>query len=129
MIEVKIPPDELISLDLAMKQLDAEVLLQGEWDPFLTRVVELVGKYPPDFPGNTYKRTGHLGMSWHKEQVDALTGQVQNVAVYAGWVHGFEQTAGHAGHGWVKLWDKAKWLAGFLVEKIGDKAERIWSQS
>ena len=129
MIEAKIEPRDLMSLNLAMTKLDAEVLLQGEWDPFLVRVVDVVGKYPPDFPGNTYKRTGHLGDSWHKEVINPLSAQVQNVAIYAGWVHGHEQQAGHAGHGWVHLYEKAKWLLGFLIEKIGDKAERIWSQS
>ena len=126
MFEAYIPPDELIDLDLAMKGLDAKSLLEGEWGPFLDHAVEVISKYPPVPANSKYLRTGHLWASWHSEQVDALTGQIQNVAEYAGWVHGHEQTAQHKGTGWTYAWDKAKWLAGFFVEKIGDKAEAIW---
>ena len=127
MIEVTIPSDQLLELDLAMKRLDAEVLLKGEWVPFVDNVVEVVSVYPPVPQNSHYVRTGDLFMAWHAEQVDPLSAQVQNVAEYAGWVHGHEQTSQHKGTGWTQLYDKAKWLMGHFVEKIGDKAEAIWS--
>ena len=129
MIEVQFEPRDIVGLDLAMKRLDAKVLLQGEWNPFMVRFIELVGKYPPDFAGNTYKRTGHLGRSWTKQVVDPLTARIGNDAIYAGWVQGHEQMAYHAGHGWQDAFERAKDLIWHLIEKIGDKAERIWAQS
>lgn len=127
MIEVKVEPRDLIKLNLAMKQLDAAVLLQGEWDPFMTRVIELVGKYPPDFPDNTYVRTGHLGRSWTQEVLNPLQARIGNDAIYAGYVHGHEQIALHAGHGWKHLFDEANRLATVLVEQLWQKAMRIWT--
>jgi hypothetical protein len=128
MIEVKFEPRDIIKLELTMKQLDAKVLLQGEWMPFMGKVVEIVSRYPADFPGNTYTRTHNLEANWHWKVLDALTGQIENLAIYAGWVQGHEQTAGHAGHGWTNAFEKAKDLVYILIERVGDKAEEIWAQ-
>ena len=126
MIEAKIEPRDLIELDLAMKKLDAEVLLVGEWVPFLEHTLEVIEVYPPVPQDSNYLRTGNLFASWHVEQVNPLMGQIQNVAEYAGYVQGHDQTAQHAGTGWIDAFKKAKDLAWHFVEKIGDKAEAIW---
>ena len=55
MIEVEIAPKDILWLEQIGTKLDAEILLKGEWEPFLARVVDVAGKYPPDFPGNTYQ--------------------------------------------------------------------------
>ena len=109
-------------------KLDAKVLLKDEWGPFLTRFVGFVSKYPPDFPGNTYTRTGHLGASWTKQVLDPLTAQVMNIAMYAGFVQGHEQTALHAGHKWKDAFLEARRWADFLLEDLWEKAMHIWTQ-
>lgn len=127
-VEIKVEPRDLIKLDLVMTQLDAQSLLTGEWMPFMTKIVDVVGEYPPDFPGNTYVRTGHLGESWTKEVLNPLQARIGNDAVYAGYVQGHEQIDLHAGHGWKHLFEEAQKYAEYFVEKIGEKAERLWER-
>ena len=131
MLSVEIKKEDILSLELAMKKLDAKVLLEGEWSPFLDRVQVVAGTYPPDFPDNTYKRTGHLGKSWQKEVVNPLEAQIGNAALYAGWVHGHHIGEPgldlHVGHGWKNLFDEGSRLLDILAEKIGRKAIGIWT--
>ena len=127
MIEAKIPPAELIEFDLALKNLHPEKLLEGEWLPFATDVMLTAANYAPDFPGNTYTRTGHLWESWGRDVESPLSASVFNFALYAGHVQGAEQMAVHAGHGWKKLFDVGLRMAQDFVNMLADKADRIWS--
>ena len=127
MIEVTIPPADLIEFDLALKNLSPEKLLQGEWLPFATDVMLTAGNYPPDFPGNTYVRTGNLWESWGRDVESPLSASVYNSALYAGYVQGTtEQLAVHAGHGWKKLIDVGTKKVEVFIKHLLDKAERIW---
>lgn len=127
MITVEFEPRDIIKLELAMKQLDAKVLLMDEWGPFLKKFVKVASEYAPDFPGNTYTRTGHLGESWIDQVLDPLTAQVMNLAIYAGWVVGHEQTALHAGHKWKYAFDVARDHLDYLVQDLWEKVEQIWT--
>ena len=135
MISVQFEPRDIIGFELAMKGLDARVLLMDEWDPYLVQVIDIIKKYPAPVPDSKYVRTFTLLHSWSHAVVDALTGQIlndaqqPNTAIYAGWVQGHEQTALHAGHGWINAFEKAEDLLYILIERVGDKAELNWSQS
>ena len=128
MIEVKFEPRDILSLELALTKLDAEILLKHEWGPFLDNFVKYVKIYPPEIPGSSYVRTHHLEESWTSGVVDPLTAQVINAAIYAGWVQGHEQTATHAGHKWTNAFEKGKAHLDYLAQTIMEKAIRIWTQ-
>jgi len=127
LIEVEFEPRDILSLELALKNLDAAALLKDEWMPFMARVIEVSGAYPPVPAGSKYIRTFHLNRSWDKEVINPLTAQVLNNAIYAGYVVGHEQTAMHAGTGWKHAFDEASRLLDFLAQKLWEKAERIWT--
>ena len=126
MIDAKINPKDVLKLKIAMRNLDPKMLFEGEWDPLLNKTVDVVGTYPPDFIGNTYKRTGNLGRNWRGRVNNPLSAQVENLAVYAGYVHGHEQIALHAGHGWKNLYSEGEKLAAEFIKKIAEKVDRIW---
>ena len=126
MLEVKIEPRDLLELDLALTKLDAEHILKGEWVPFIDNVVEVVSVYPPVPQDSKYLRTGDLFVAWHAEVVNPLMAQVQNVAEYAGYVQGHEQTAQHKGTGWIELHKKASDMLDIFADKLWQKIETIW---
>ena len=128
--KVEFNPRDLVEFELALKRLDAEVLIKREWEPFLDNFVEVVSKYPPPKEGSKYVRTGNLLRQWQEPKVlDPLTAQVMNIAGYAGWVHGQEQVGFHQETGWIQAFKKGRELIDHLVEKIGDRAERIWGNT
>lgn len=129
MIEVEIAPQDIMWLENIGTRLDAEVLLKGEWEPFIANVRKVAGAYPPDFPGNTYIRTFHLHRSWNTEVLDPLSAKIENLAIYAGAVHGHpnEQLPLHVTHGWKSLFTVGSKHLDFLAQKLWEKIERIWS--
>ena len=127
MITAEIDPRDLREFVLAMRGLDPKELFKDEWLPFVKAVAEDAGMYPPDFPGNTYVRTGNLGRNWRYAVLSPLSAEVGNAAVYAGYVHGHEQISLHAGHGWRRLFEIGdKRLADF-IRKIDAKVSKLWS--
>ena len=128
MIEAEINPNDLRELRIAMKGLQPEELLKGELMPFAKGVSEKAGWYPPDFPGNTYMRTGLLGRSWVYGLIDSLSVEVANMAYYAGYVHGPEQYPVHRAHFWRRLYEVADDKIDEFIQKINDKIERIWNR-
>ena len=126
MIEAEFDSLEIKMLLQDLKGLRPENLLKGELAPFALAVGKQIGRYPPDFPGNTYRRTQHLSRNWYYELIDPLAIELGNLARYAGWVHGPKQVSLHAGHGWKRLFEEApKYVAAFL-RKIATKAGRKW---
>ncbi len=80
-----------------------------------------IDNYDTAIPGETYERTGNLGLGWDTLPVhDKANGEIEitifnNVVeetgrqrFYAGLVQGDEQTERHAGAGWRKIEDIAK---------------------
>jgi len=127
MITAEIDPRDLREFHIAMKGLHPEVLFKDEWLPFVKGIAEIAGEYPPDFPGNTYTRTGNLGRDWRYAVLSPTSAEVGNAAVYAGYVHGHEQIPLHAGHGWRRLFEIGdKRLAAF-IQKIEAKVSRLWT--
>ncbi len=138
MITAEIDPKDILWLENIGTKLDAKFLLEGEWEPFLTRVVDVAGKYPPDFPGNTYVRTFRLLGSWEQEVLTPLSARIGNAALSAGYpseyygrsVHGHpnEQLPLHVTHGWKSLFTVGSKHLDFLAQKLWEKIERIWTQ-
>lgn len=126
MIEAYIDPDDLRELTLDLARLKPENLLKGELLHFATTVGITAGKYAPNFPGNTYVRTGHLGRSWYSHALGDLAAEVGNLAIYAGWVHGPQQVAIHRAHGWRRLFEMGEEMLDDFVKKIADRAGEIW---
>ena len=127
MINAEIDPRDLREFQVAMRGLHPRKLFKGEWLPFVRAVSVETGHYPPDFPGNTYSRTGNLGRNWRYAVLSPLSAEVGNAAIYAGYVHGQEQVSVHASHGWRRLFEIGdKRLAAF-IEKIAAKVSRLWS--
>ena len=128
MIDATIRPGDVMKLNAAFKGLKPERVLRGMWLPFVTEVMLEVGEYPLDFAGNTYVRTGNLWTKWHRDVLSPLSAMVENPAFYAGAVHGHEQMAVHAGHGWKHLFDVGAEMLKDFVKKIEAKVDRIWSR-
>ena len=126
MINAKFDPTDVRKLNIALHDLGPEKLLRGKLLPLVKEIGEVAGKYPPDFPGNTYVRTGHLGSSWRHGLINPLTAEVGNAADYAGWVQGTDQTALHRGHGWLNLFKVGDKLVEEFLNKIAAKVDRIW---
>ena len=106
MIKAEIDPRDLLSFKVAMKGLRPAELFRDEWLPFVRGVRVEAGAYPPDFPGNTYDRTGNLGRNWMYAVLSPLSAEVGNAAWYAGFVHGRDdQWELHASHGWKRLFE------------------------
>ena len=126
MIKVEINEGDVLSLKVALKGLEPKRVFGGELLPFAEDIGDYVGEYPPDFPGNTYIRTGHLGRSWAFRENNPLEAEIRNAAIYAGWVHGHEQLALHAGHDWRHLYNEATRMAVEFMRKIAAKVDRIW---
>ena len=126
MIKAEIHPDDLRRFKVDLKGLKPEKVLPPILGPFGRAVVEKAGWYPPDFPDNTYVRTGHLGRSWYYKLIGSLEVEVGNTAVYAGWVHGPEQISIHAGHKWRRLFETGDKMINGLIEKIADRVGQLW---
>lgn len=127
MIETEIDKRDVLSLNIALRGLEPKNLLKGELWEFADEIIDVVGKYPPDFPGNTYVRTGLLGRNWLDPIMKGpFEVHVVNITAYAKKVHGHEQMALHAGHGWKHLFDVAWDMADDFIKKIAAKVDRIW---
>jgi len=122
MIEAHIDPRQLAELNRDLKALRPENLVGPELDPMGRRVIKTAGVYPRSVG---YPRTGHLGRSWY-HRLYGLDLTIGNLAVYAGYVHGEEQTARHKQTGWKRVFDVAMDEASKLLKKLEDKAVRIW---
>ena len=126
MIEAEIDPRDLREFMLDMDALHLERLLEGELGPFAKAVGVAAGKYPPPVSGSTYIRTHNLDRNWYYKLLSALSVEVGNLAVYAGYVHGHEQVDFHAAHGWRRLFEMGDTMLENFIEKLIRKAERIW---
>lgn len=127
MITAEIDPRDLREFLVDMKGLRPEELFKDEWLPFVKAVGEEAGEYPPDFPGNTYDRTGNLGRNWKYAVLSPTSAEVGNPAVYAGYVHGREQIELHAGHGWRRLFEIGDKRLVEFIKKIEAKVSRLWN--
>lgn len=127
MIEAEIDPRDLREFNIDMKGLHPDKLFKGELLPFVKAVAKEAGHYPPDFPGNTYTRTGNLGRSWKYAVLSSTSAEVGNAAHYAGYVHGHEQISLHAGHGWRRLFEIGDKRLVAFIRKIEAKVSRLWT--
>jgi hypothetical protein len=79
---------------------------QSNWARDVVRK-ELKGrdKYPPERPGQKYKRTGRLGDSWATRTAGPMMRAIYNPTPYAHWVvgdtHGNRQAWMHKGRWWI----------------------------
>ena len=126
MSKAEIDPRDLRQLNINFRDLKPERVLKGELLPFVRDIKRTAAPYPPDFPGNTYKRTGNLGRSWQYVVLSPLSAEVSNAASYAGFVQGHEQTSLHARHGWKYLHEVGDSLLEAFIKKIEAKVVRIW---
>lgn len=122
MIEAHIDPKDLADLNRSLRALRPDRLIGPELDPMGRRVIRTAGKYPGSIGS---PRSGHLGRSWY-HRLYGLDLTVGNLAHYAGYVHGEEQTARHKQTGWKRVLDVAMDEASKLIKKLEDKAVRIW---
>ena len=128
MSKAEIDPRDLRQLNINFRDLKPERVLKGELLPFVRDIKRTAAPYPPDFPGNTYKRTGNLGRSWQYVVLSPLSAEVSNAASYAGFVQGHEQMSIHAGHGWKYLHEVGDSKLGAFIKKIEAKIDRIWTR-
>lgn len=126
MITGEIDPRDLREFHLAMRGLHPNRLFKGEWLPFVKAVAREAGHYPPDFPGNTYTRTGNLERNWRYAVLSPTSAEVGNAAHYAGYVHGHEQISLHAAHGWRRLFEIGDRRLAAFIKKIEAKVSRLW---
>ena len=122
MIEAQFDPRQLAELNRDLQALHPKKLVGPELDPMGRRIIKTAEVYPAPVGGI---RTGHLGRSWY-HRLYGLDLTIGNLAVYAGYVHGEEQTARHAQTGWKRVFDVAVDEASKLLKKLEDKAVAIW---
>ena len=123
MITGHIDPKDLAEFNRDMKALRPKNLLRGEVDPMSARIIKKASKYAPPVAGS--QRTGYLGNAWYR----TLHGddfEIGNLASYAGWVHGEEQTATHRRHGWKRLFEVAATEADKLYKRVEKRIKKSW---
>ena len=122
MIEAHIDPRDLRELDADLKALMPKHLLKRYMDPLGRSIVDEASRYPPP---SGYPRTGHLGRSWYN-RVYGLDLKVGNLAHYAGYVVGDEQTNAAANVGWKKVRDVMTKKIDEFVQKLEREIDRLW---
>jgi hypothetical protein len=127
MFSVEWDQEDINQLNISLGGLIPEELVKGELMPFTREFMEYVSTYPPPKADSSYIRTNNLWESWHYAQVNPLTTQVTNYAVYAGYVQGREQVAMHKETGWRRLYEEAPKWARMLIDKLAHKAGIVWS--
>ena len=123
MIKVTIDPKDLRELRKDLKALYPKKLVGRDLDPLGKSIIKIAGEYPP--PVSTSKRTGKLGRSWY-HTVFGLDLKIGNLASFAGYVHGKEQTQVHARHGWKKVFQVATTELDKLIKKLEKKVDKLW---
>ena len=122
MIEAHIDPRDLRELDADLKALMPKHLLKRYMDPLGRSIVDEASRYPPP---SGYPRTGHLGRSWYN-RVYGLDLKVGNLARYAGYVVGDDQTNAAASIGWPRLRDVMTKRIDELLKKLEREIDRLW---
>ena len=125
MITIEYDPRQVKSLLKALNKLDVRHLIMPELKVVGKSVIKVIEPYPP--PVATSKRTGYLGKQWFDVLgKDSL--RLGNAAIFAGYVVGEEQRDYHKRHGWKNLIDViGDEMKGFM-EKVGKRADKIWSK-
>ena len=122
-LEVQVDDRQLQETLEALAALEPGRLMQDEGRDFAQDVIMVTGMYPPPLP--TSRRTGQLGRSWY-HQVMGLDVDIKNLAPYAGYVHGDEQTFRHRLTGWKRLRDEIENALDRLIERLERRAEELW---
>jgi len=125
--EASIDPKDMLEFHIAMEHLDPGALLKDEWRGFLVPMKRELREYPPKLPDQKYIRTFHLRESWQYKVLSPTEAQMQNLAVYAGWVQGVAQAPIHENR-WKKAVEVAEEHLERLVKKLADKAGKVWER-
>ena len=127
MFSVEWDQEDLNQLNISLGGLEPPELVGDELLPLVANIAFETMRYPPVPEGSTYERTEKLFGAWTYKQMNPLSAKIENLMPYAGYVQGREQTAKHAGTGWKVLYtvaeDKVKWL----LSKLANKADKIWT--
>ncbi len=123
MIKASFKPGQIKELHKDLDAMRPKKLLKRRLDPLAKEVIEHAGAYPPPVSGS--QRTGHLRREWFYE-LHGLDAEIGNLASYAGYVHGDEQTSVHKRHGWKQIMDVAVDEVDNLIKKLMTKIGRMW---
>ena len=123
MLEIKINPVQLRELHKDIKALRPKKLLKQRLNPLGKQVIKIAGEYPP--PISTSRRTGRLGRSWY-HRLHGLDLKIGNLATYAGYVHGEQQTEVHKQTGWKRVMEVMDDEVSKLIKKLGTKVNKLW---
>lgn len=94
---LKVRVENLEKTVLKYRKFDGTAILNKTFGPSLVQMDIELRRYPPERPGQKYKRTGNLGAGWRitrgKQGVMSLT----NPTPYAPLVQGLRQATVHKG--------------------------------
>jgi len=126
MIKAEIDPRDLMELRLDLHRLKPINLLRDDLRDMAYFIEKAVKPYPPVPENSHYIRTGNLYESWYHRANGDLEVEVGNLAIYAGYVQGYEQIAYHAKTGWLRLRETAESMIEGFIEKINRKIDLLW---